>query len=316
MLAIRPTPDTDLSLFPIENLVCETSFRPHFDALRAHGHLMKAVSDDPFDTALVFLTRHRAENLANISNALSRIRVGGYLIVDGQKTDGIDSILRQVRNVMSIEGVLSKSHGKVIWLQRPSAIPDIMATWAAQMELATNTDGFLTAPGMFSSDGLDEGSLFLANYLDPKIKGRVADLGAGWGALSSILLQRAPNIGSIDLFEAERSALKAARQNIVDPRAEFHWADVANIPAPDTFYDLVVSNPPFHITRKAEPEIGITFIAAAARLLTPKGRFLMVANRQLPYEAELDRLFRNWKELGANTRFKVIEATRPKPAQR
>ena len=33
-----------------------------------------------------------------------------------------------------------------------------------------------------------------------------------------------------------------------------------------------VMNPPFHQTRKAEPDIGKSFIIQASELLTPKGK--------------------------------------------
>ena len=50
----------------------------------------------------------------------------------------------------------------------------------------------------------------------------------------------------------------------------------------------MIMNPPFHQGRAAEPDLGAAFIAAAARILKPHGRLMMVANRQLPYEAALD----------------------------
>jgi 16S rRNA (guanine1207-N2)-methyltransferase len=77
-------------------------------------------------------------------------------------------------------------------------------------------------------------------------------------------------------------------------------------------YDMVVSNPPFHTTRDGNPDLGRGFIATAARILKPRGQLLMVANRHLPYEAELDAKFGLVEELPGSGAFKIIRASRPK----
>jgi 16S rRNA (guanine1207-N2)-methyltransferase len=74
----------------------------------------------------------------------------------------------------------------------------------------------------------------------------------------------------------------------------------------------VVSNPPFHAARRPDPALGRAFIAAAARLLTPRGRFVMVANRHLPYEAALADAFAAPVVLEERGGYKVVEATRPR----
>ena len=75
-------------------------------------------------------------------------------------------------------------------------------------------------------------------------------------------------------------------------------------------YDFIVSNPPFHEDRAERPELGRAFIAAASAALRAGGRLLLVANRQLPYEAELTRGFASVRTLVERDGFKVIEATR------
>jgi 16S rRNA (guanine1207-N2)-methyltransferase len=60
----------------------------------------------------------------------------------------------------------------------------------------------------------------------PPLKGRVADLGAGWGYLSGEILAEQEGIAHLDLIEADHDMLEAARANVDDPRAAFHWADV------------------------------------------------------------------------------------------
>ena len=77
-------------------------------------------------------------------------------------------------------------------------------------------------------------------------------------------------------------------------------------------YDAVIMNPPFHQGRAAEPDLGVGFIAAAARILKPQGRLTLVANRQLPYEAALEAGFRRWATLGEAGGYKLLEAEAPR----
>ena len=60
----------------------------------------------------------------------------------------------------------------------------------------------------------------LANALPAKLGRDVADLGAGWGYLSSRILQ-IEGIETVHLVEAEHDALACARRNINDARAQF-----------------------------------------------------------------------------------------------
>ena len=73
-------------------------------------------------------------------------------------------------------------------------------------------------------------------------------------------------------FGPSPRALDAARVNVTDPRAAFRWADVRALPRGGAEFDAVVSNPPFHQGRAAEPELGAGFIAALALLLSIASR--------------------------------------------
>ena len=299
VLVIR-APDA-MGLSELPNLTVEQGFAPIFNQFEVAGFAVTPRAEGRFAMVLVNLTRARAENLCNIARACEMS--DGMVLVNGAKTDGVESLLKQVRKETSVE-VVSKAHGKVFWFE---AAP-MPTTWLEAGKLVKNGADFLTAPGMFSFEKVDLGSALLAPYLQD-LKGRVADLGAGWGWLAAQAL--GPDVSEIVLYEAEHMALEAARLNLGDARAQFVWGDVLALPksAP---YDVVLSNPPFHQGRAAQPEIGIGFIEAAAKILKPKGRFLMVANRQLPYERALDGAFRKWKMLSQTGGFKIFEASLPK----
>ncbi|MFC6616908.1 methyltransferase [Deinococcus radiophilus] len=52
-------------------------------------------------------------------------------------------------------------------------------------------------------------------------------------------------------------------------------------------FDMILSNPPFHVGRGVVLDVAREFIAAAARRLRPGGQLILVANDFLPYEAEM-----------------------------
>ena len=317
LLVIRAAPSALFDTLDPARVVCEQSLRPVHDDLAetygARGMHVTVEATGPASMAVVNLTRTRAENQGNVARALALLSPGGTLAVNGAKSDGVDSLARQLSAILPVAGAFVKAHGRVVWLTRPEgALPDTLKRWAEGYALRPNAAGFVSAPGMFSPEGVDPGSARLAQALDDRIAGRVADFGAGWGWLARQALAAGPRIAQLDLFEAEARALDAARANVADPRAGFHWTDVTTLGAGVPGYDTVITNPPFHAGRAAEPDLGTAFIAAAARVLKPSGQLLMVANRQLPYEAALKAGFRHWERLSEDGRYKVMRATRPR----
>src|SRR6056297_3546897 len=208
----------------------------------------------------------------------------------------------------AVSSAWAKAHGKLFTVTGGD-----FSDWPAEAP-AQAADGWWRAPGVFSEGRIDRASAHLAELLPAALPGSVADLGAGWGYLSGAILAR-EGVETVHLVENDRVALEAARRNLDDGRAVFHWADATRWSAP-ALLDHVVTNPPFHTERKAEPELGRAFIRAAAAMLKPKGGLWLVANRHLPYEAALEGTFRELHEVGGDPGFKVIHATRPRAGHR
>jgi 16S rRNA (guanine1207-N2)-methyltransferase len=293
-----------------DRFVCQQADRPLHDLLAARG--LAVAPDDPAEAAaaIVVATRARAETLGMVARALGLVPENAPVVVTGAKTDGIDALMRQIGAVLPLEAAMSKAHGRVLRLRRPAELPACVRDWAADAALQPNADGFLSAPGMFSHAHADPGSRRLAGHLEGRLSGRVAEFGAGWGWLAVQALAGNPAVESLVLHEADARALDAARRNVCDVRARFHWSDVTRL-GPGPAYDWVVTNPPFHRSREADPALGAAFVAAAARVLRPGGCLLLVANRSLPYEAPLARAFRDVTRLAEDSAFKVILAERP-----
>ncbi|QBF30339.1 class I SAM-dependent methyltransferase [Thalassococcus sp. S3] len=295
------SPDADLSALPRARCQIVTPLRPAYDHWRAQGYECGTDPAGPFACSIVFLPRAKAAARAVIAQAMAL--TSGPVLIDGAKTDGIDSLLKEVRKRLPVSGSLSKAHGKLFWLP---ADPAAFSDWVAR---PSQIDGFTTLPGVFSADGVDPASALLASALPARLGAHVADLGAGWGYLSSAILSRG-DLAALHLVEADEVALRCARLNVTDPRARFHWADARHWQPPEPL-DTVVMNPPFHTGRSGDPGLGQAFITSASAMLKPSGQLWMVANRHLPYEDTLAQSFREITEPSGDSRFKLIHAARP-----
>jgi len=297
--------DTDLSALPQQNVAIITGFKPDHAVWTSRGYACDVQPHGEYASAVVIIPRAKAQARALIAQALS-LTNGGPVWVDGQKTDGIDSLWKDCRARAEITDMVTKEHGRAFCIVGDAAD---FSDWAA-LTPAPLPEGFVTAPGVFSSDGIDPGSAMLAEALPQDLKGQVADLGAGWGYLSARLLANCPKVAAVHLIEADHAALECARKNVTDPRATFHWQDATRFRLPDAM-DHVICNPPFHTGRKAEPALGVSFLKAAAAQLKASGSLWVVANRHLPYERDLATLFRSVTEVAGNNSYKILRAIGP-----
>ncbi|MEM9754570.1 MAG: methyltransferase [Pseudomonadota bacterium] len=309
VLVMGARPRADLAALGAAEAV--TPYYPDHAWFTEAGCPVSVAPEGEYAAALIQIVKSKAASLAMIADALTHLPRHGLLLVDGQKVEGIESLLKQVRATLPVEDVVSKAHGKLFWLRRPETLPSRVADWV--IEPREVGGGYQTRPGLFSADGPDPGSELLI-ALVPPLKGTIADLGAGWGYLAGEILAEQDGIDAMHLVEADWHAVEAARRNVTDPRAEFHWAD-ATTWVSDAPLDAVICNPPFHHGRAADPALGHAFIAAASRLLKPSGRFFMVANKHLPYEAALKSAFATGRMLADMNGYKVYEAAKPKRAR-
>lgn len=308
VLLIGAPSDLDISAFGAANITVLQEIMPAAAAWERRGAtVLTTLPKTQFDAVYVTVPRAKEAARARISAAMACSR--GVVLVDGQKTDGIDSILKDMRKRAPVDGPIAKAHGKLFWC----TASDSFADWAAKPKLV---DGrWHTAPGVFSADDVDAGSALLAAHLPDNLKGEVADLGAGWGYLSAHILGKCAHINHLHLIEAQHSAVECAQRNVADPRARFHWAD-ATVWTPPAKLDAVVMNPPFHTGRAAEPDLGRAFISAAAQILKAGGELWMVANRHLPYERTLQENFAEWAEISGTSKFKLFHAKTGSRARR
>lgn len=302
--------------------ICEQGFRPDADALQRAGLTSSPkVADGSHARVLLLLPRQRDQSRALLARGLACLAPDGVLVASLANNEGARSAEADLSRLAGSVQSLSKNKCRVFWVAARDATidRDLQASWLELDSPRPIADGrFLSRPGLFAWDRIDEASAMLAACLPNDLHGRGADLGAGFGFLASEVLQRRPAVASLDLYEADHAALELARQNLdrldrANPKAKvgFHWHDVSSgLPGR---YDFIITNPPFHQGRADLPELGRAFIAAAATALLPGGRLWLVANRHLPYEAELASGFAKVRVVELRDGFKVIEAVKANP---
>jgi 16S rRNA (guanine1207-N2)-methyltransferase len=144
-----------------------------------------------------------------------------------------------------------------------------------------------------------------------EVSGDVLDLGCGAGALGVIAAKEgAHRVVMLDSdVEAVRSANETARRNNVQ-NTEAFVSDVTSALAGAQQFDVVITNPPFHSGKATDLALPNRFIGEAHNALRKGGRLYLVANRTLPYEREVQRVFGNIGTAHDSARFKVLTATR------
>jgi len=270
-----------------------------------------ALDDFPDDSvaALVMLAPPGTlERRYAMAQALRTLKAGAAITVMAPKDKGGARLGKELAAFGCAPQETAKRHHRICVATKPALLAGIDAAIAQGGPRLVESTGLWSQPGVFSWDRIDPGSALLAARL-PVLSGRGADLGCGVGYLAHAIL-RHPAVERLDMVDIDRRAVAAAQRNVADPRAVFHWADVANGDPALEGLDFVVTNPPFHDAGVEDRGLGSIFITRAARMLRKGGVCWLVANRHLPYEAALALNFSKVQPAAESGGYKIYEAIR------
>jgi len=318
-LFLRARMGRELRTIPAVVLTCEQSFAPDRDALDQAGYKVVAETNETdFALVLALPTRQRQESRALLARAVKKAAAGGIVLACAPNTEGAKTAEADLDALAGLTGKLSKNKCRVFWATvSPDTINTALLDEWLQLDAPREIleGAYVSRPGIFAWDRIDAASKLLTDNLPETLAGKGADLGCGFGYLARTVLERAPGVAAMDLYEAEKRALDLAEQNLAAFKGKKVlngiWSDVTKgIEGP---YDFIVSNPPFHQTGKADrSDVGQAFIRTAAGGLRSGGTFYMVANRHLPYEATLNDVFGVVEMIADEGGYKVIRAIKRK----
>ena len=268
---------------------------------------LETVPEGSVDDVMIYAPPGVLERRYALALALRALKVGGRLDVMALKDKGGSRLKKELTGFGVEVGETAKAHHRRCIVIKPetlTGIDEAIAEGAARIVPGLEA---WSQPGVFAWDRIDAGSALLAQHM-PALKGAGVDLGCGYGALATVALRSAA-VTSLRLIDLDRRAVEAARKNVEDPRVSIEWADVRTMTA-DGELNFVVSNPPFHDGGAEDRRLGQAFIRKAAELLKKGGVAWIVANRHLPYEAELNTAFNRVRLVADAGGYKLFEAVK------
>lgn len=164
--------------------------------------------------------------------------------------------------------------------------------------------------GVFSSGHIDYATQFLIDHLQvEKEEKNILDLASGNGILATVAYEQNPE-ATVHLVDDSYLAIASSRLNLPQKNVQHHW----NYHLKDMsshFFDLVISNPPFHFGQEIDISIPLGLFQQVAHCLKPQGRFILVANRHLNYKTQLVKWFSEVVILAENQKFVVYQCVKP-----
>lgn len=256
-----------------------------------------------------------------LAEAFGALAVGGELLVAGANDHGIRSIVDDAAALFGGAAVVGYGQGhRVARAQKLGDQPGAAAGWAGEpgiapgtwhefeIELRGHALRLRSLPGVFAYDRLDAGTRLLLETIEPPRGARVLDLGCGSGAIG--LLAARLGAAHVDMADANLLAVAAAAENIRLNRIDGARALAADGVPQDrgAGYDLVLTNPPFHVGKAIDYEVARAFIVQTKRALRPGGQFVLVANQFLRYDQPLRAAFAQIDCLAENRSYRVWRA--------
>jgi 16S rRNA (guanine1207-N2)-methyltransferase len=277
------------------------------------------LAPEHFDTALVDIavqSNSKALGAALVA-AGNALKTGGRMYVAGAKAQGIGAIKRRVAELFGAAGTLGYRKGvHVFAATRPAGwdaaqhrVAGAGSPAAAEIALRGHSLRLALRDGVFGRGGLDDGTRILLEAIEVRPEDRALDLGCGGGLVGMLLARLAP-LGHVDLVDSDTAAVALARENLrangITNAAVYAGDGFSALPGAS--YNLIATNPPFHIGRRQTTAVARAFIAGAPQVLHHDGRFYVVANRFLPYEHDMLVAFGNVRVVAGDGRYKVLLA--------
>jgi len=195
----------------------------------------------------------------------------------------------------------AQKKARLILLEQPKEeLPEI-ALKEIQLESGTVLQQY---PGVFAAKHVDPATqMLLDKFIVKGDEARVLDLGCGNGIIGKTVQEELPE-AEVHLIDDFHLAVASAKLNVNRETAVVQAAD-SLVQFQSGFFDLVLSNPPFHLEHENNIEVSLGLFKQVKRSLRKGGEFQLVANKHLNYTTHLQRIFNSVDVLAEDKRFIV-----------
>ncbi|WP_019009696.1 class I SAM-dependent methyltransferase [Deinococcus aquatilis] len=236
---------------------------------------------------------------------------GGTLYIAGDRDKGFDRYVRAAGAAFGTGETIGRDGGMRVakLIRRPGQTPPLPEpeTYEAY---GVQVVGL---PGVFSAGRLDKATTLFLEYLAAMVEAgtlnlagkRVLDLGCGTGIIGAWAARHGAAVTLVDGdLSSVRSAEATLQANALSGECIHSDVDAG---LEERTFDLILTNPPFHVGRGVVLDVAREFIQTAVRRLVPGGTLYLVANDPLPYETTMQEVG-PVRELLREGGFKVLAA--------
>ena len=286
----------------------------------SHGtnHLALAA---PVDLVTIRLPKGKGPTLQLLWDAFVALPPGGRCHIAGANDEGIQSALRHAAELFGSASTVAYQKGYrvgvAIKAEPPPPQPAVFTTpyldhgaWHRfTVDIRGERYTVCSRPGVFSWERLDDGTRALLETMAIGPGETVLDLGCGAG-ITGVVAARLSQTGMVTMVDVALEALEAARRTV----ATNGLTNCMVLPSDgaaavrDRRFDVVITNPPFHVGKATTYDAAVQFVQDAAAVLRPGGRLWLVANRFIPYEGIIQSQFGSATIAQESGRYKVLVA--------
>jgi 16S rRNA (guanine1207-N2)-methyltransferase len=249
-----------------------------------------------------------------INQAAHLLAPGGELWLAGAKREGIRTYCAKAAALFGTSAEVRKQGnvylGRIVRSIQPAG-PALDDRDYPRLRPIATTHGMtlLSKPGLFAWDKIDRGSALLVEQL-PEWRHRLrpknlVDLGCGYGYLA--LMAHYHGVEPIVATDNNAAALLACQANFAAQGVNGTVVAGNCGDGLDQRFDALLCNPPFHRGFTHHGDLTEQFLVAIARLLSARGRALVVVNRFIPVLRLAEKHFRQRRLYAENSSFQVFE---------
>ena len=238
-----------------------------------------------YDSGFMWLEASQQKNMHSLQTLCQKVKKDCPIFIAGANEEGIKSWQDKFKKWNLEVSVVANARGaRVLQLNNPQNIDGDHSVKNSFVSAQINsyTLDFLAPTGVFCEAQLDTGTRILLEHLPSLENKKVWDFGCGTGSVSLFAQhQKASEIWATD---SDYWAVLATISNCqkISPTVEAHWSFLnESIELP--LFDIIITNPPFHVVKSLHLEIGDIWLKSCYKQLQTNGQIWLVCNQFLKY---------------------------------